>query len=152
MTAIAEVVQGVIKAVVDIDVPPAVVFDALTNPTELAAWWGSPDTYRTYDWEIDLRPGGRWTCKTQRVSGGPVQDVGGVYGTVEPPRLLEYTWRPAWDDYAETRVRCELEPTETGTRLKVTHSGFVDAALATGHAEGWKRVLGWMTAHVLRSH
>jgi uncharacterized protein YndB with AHSA1/START domain len=148
MTAIAEVIQGVVKAIVDIDVPLAAVFDALTNPAELTAWWGSPDTYRTFDWEIDLRAGGKWTCKTQRVSGGPVQYVGGEYITVDPPRLLEYTWRPQWDNYAETRVRCELEPTATGTRLKVTHSGFADAAVAAGHADGWTRVIGWMVKYL----
>jgi len=37
----------------------------------------------------------------------------------------------------------------TGTRVRVTQEGFAgDLANATGHGEGWKRVLGWLEAFV----
>jgi len=43
-------------------------------------------------------------------------------------------------------VRYDLEPTATGTRLRVTHTGFGDRDMAAaGTGEGWKRILwrGW---------
>src|SRR4029453_2279517 len=57
-------------------------------------------------------------------------------------------WERTWDDYAVTTVRYDLEPTATGTRLRVTHTGFADRDMAAaGTGEGWKRVLQWLAAH-----
>ncbi|MBA3672299.1 MAG: SRPBCC domain-containing protein, partial [Gemmatimonadaceae bacterium] len=69
--------------------------------------------------------------------------------TVDPPRLLEYTWSPSWDDFAVTKVRCEITPTATGSRLTILHSGFEGKAkMATDHGDGWVRVLGWLSDYV----
>lgn len=64
-----------------------------------------------------------------------------------------YTWIASWDGDAETVIRMELTATDTGTRVKVRHSGFADrAASGAGHADGWVRVLGWLAEHAaLRS-
>jgi hypothetical protein len=50
-----------------------------------------------------------------------------------------------------TTVRYHLEPTATVTRLRVTHTGFVDRDMtAAGTGEGWKRVLEWLAEHMNR--
>ncbi len=43
MTAVADVQAGLVRATVDIAAPPEAVFRALTEPGELARWWGSAD-------------------------------------------------------------------------------------------------------------
>ena len=148
MRALASVDSGVVKAEIEIEATAARVFRALTDPTELAAFWGSDDMYRTSDWKIDLRPGGRWSA-VARGADGSRMTMDGEYLEVDPPRLLVFTWRPSWDDYAVTTVRYDLEPTATGTRLRVTHTGFADRDMAAaGTGEGWKRVLQWLAEHI----
>ena len=148
MRALANVDAGVVKAEIEIAAPPERVFRSLTDPTELAAWWGDSTMYRTYDWQVDLRPGGQWSTQA-RGSDGSEGTVGGEYLEVDPPRLLVYTWRPSWDGFIESTVRCELHPTSSGTRIRITHSGFIDrATVAEGTGEGWKHVLEWAAKHL----
>jgi len=144
MRALANVDGGVIKAEIDLAVPPERVFRSLTDANELAAWWGADEMYRTKDWAIDLRPGGKWSTRTVAADGSEAT-VDGEYLDVDPPRRLVFTWRPSWDDYAVTTIEYELRPIPPGTRLLVTHTGFGDrATAAAGTGEGWKRVLEWL--------
>lgn len=152
VNATADTEKGLVKVVADIAAPPEAVFRALTDPAELAQWWGAEGVYRTERWEVDLRPGGKWVSHIAMPEGAPKmtdrdepqQEVRGEYITVDPPRLLEYTWSPSWDGFAVTTVRCEIEPTARGSRLTLVHSGFGDRAkMASDHAAGWVRVLGW---------
>lgn len=155
--ATADTEKGTVNVVADIAAKPERVFRALTNPAELAKWWGAEGVYRTEKWEVDLRPGGKWKSYIAAPEGGEMSDprtrepqtVGGEYITVDPPRLLEFTWSPSWDGFAVTRVRCEIEPTATGSRLTVIHSGFTGRPeMTTSHGEGWVRVIGWLAAFV----
>ena len=144
MRALANVEGGIVKAEIELAATPERVFRSLTDGNELAAWWGAHDMYRTKDWQIDLRRGGKWS--TQAVSAdGSESTVGGEYLEVDPPRLLVYTWRPSWENFEETTVRYDLIPTATGTRLLVTHTGVGDRAQqAAGTGDGWQRVLTWL--------
>lgn len=148
MTALADFKEGVIFASIDIDAPAEAVWDAVTDPAQLASWWGSPDTYRTFDWEVDLRTGGKWSSKSARHDGSQQGVVHGEYLEVDRPRLLVFTWLASWDNFAETLIRLELTPTATGTHVKIRHSGFGERRESgVGHAQGWIRVLGWLSAH-----
>ena len=147
MRAIADVASGVVKAEIEIEATPDRVFHSLTDPRELGAWWGSAE-YRTHSWQVDLRVGGKWST-IARAADGTEMTVDGEYLEVDPPRRLVFTWRPSWEGYAVTTVRCDLEPTAAGTRVRITHTGFgdnIDSAMGTG--EGWKRVLEWLAAHL----
>jgi uncharacterized protein YndB with AHSA1/START domain len=149
--ALADLNQGTILASIEIEAEPEQVFDALVEPEQLSAWWGSPDTYRTFNWKVDLRPGGEWSTDAKDVNGDRTAVVKGRYVEIARPHLLVYTWQASWDDFNETLIRVELTATQSGTRVKVTHSGFGDrVASATGHTEGWKRVLGWLGTHFVR--
>ena len=151
MRALANVDGGVIKAEIEIAATPERVFRSLTDGAELEAWWGADDMYRTFDWVIDLRAGGKWSARA-RGADGMESTVDGEYIEVDPPKRLVYTWRPSWDNYAVTTVQYDLQATATGTRLLVTHTGFGDrATAAAGTGEGWKRVLEWMGDHVERN-
>jgi len=43
----------------------------------------------------------------------------------------------------------DFEPTATGTRVLVTHTGFAERDMAAaGTGEAWKRVLEWLAEHI----
>ena len=119
------------RASVEIAAAPEAVFRALTDPTELPLWWGSADVYRTHDWKVDLRPGGKWSCQARSPQGD--SEVRGEYLAIEPPRLLEYTWEPSWEQYRQTIIRCTLEPIPGGTRVSASSTG---ASLPTNPPRG----------------
>lgn len=79
---------------------------------------------------------------------------------MEEPRLFSYRWphmdadSKAREDWAWILVEFRLEPTDAGTRLTVTESGF-DALPADRRAEayrmnegGWEEQMGNIRAHV----
>jgi uncharacterized protein YndB with AHSA1/START domain len=99
-------------------VPPVRVWEALSDPDQLSAWFGA-------DASMDLRPGGRarfrWPDGTERTA---------VVETAEEPRLLVFRWLPFERlDHGEARltgvgrVRIALEPHEAGSLLSVVESG-----------------------------
>ena len=151
-----EAAGATVYAEVEIAAPPEEVFRALVEPGQLAAWWGSEETYRTHGWETDARPGGRWSMRTRDAAGNEAT-VHGEYRVVEPPRRLEHTWRASWDGYAPTVVRYDLAPAVVdgapGTRVTVTHT--ITACLAGTAAAGgvhdlrWARLLRRLRVHVL---
>lgn len=147
--AIADLSRGTIVATVEIAVAPERVFAALST-AEVAEWWGSPDLYRVTRWTADLRPGGAWRSEGVDAAGKPFS-VSGTILEVDPPRLLVKTWQYDWGGGGSTVVRYQVEPIANGSRLTVRHEGFApDSADCRGHAEGWKRVLGWLTSHLQR--
>jgi len=142
----ADTTKGIIRGTAEINATPERVFRALTT-AEMADWWGQ-GVYRTTDYKIDLRPGGSWSCKAINAKGEE-STVGGEYITIDPPSLLEYTWKPSWDGFAESRVRFDIEPTSTGSRITLLHTGFTGREqMAQNHAEGWTRVFGWLADYV----
>jgi uncharacterized protein YndB with AHSA1/START domain len=148
VSALADLKDGVIHASIEIEAPPDAVFEAFTDPAQLAAWWGSPDTYSTTNWQVDLRPGGAWSSEPKSAADGSLSRVHGQYLEVDRPRLLVFTWQPSWENFHETVIRIEFSPTATGTHVKVVHSGFGERGVPAGSsAEGWKRVLGWLADH-----
>jgi len=146
--AVADVGQGTIIATVVIDAPIERVFAALTVPEEVMRWWGSDDTYRTTEWEADLRVGGRWRAAGRGRDGQPFT-VEGEYLELDPPRKLVQSWRPVWDNGHVTTVSYRLDTIGASTRVTVRHDGFVARPQACeSHAQGWERVLGWLAAYL----
>ncbi len=88
------------------------VWQAITDPEAIGEWL----------METDFAPivGHEFTLRTDPAPGFD----GIVHGKVlrvEPPNLLEYSWRGGPLD---TVIRFELSETREGTRLRVVHSGF----------------------------
>ena len=155
--------QDAVVGEIFIAAPPARVFQALTDPSQTAQWWGQKGIYRVTESKVDLRPGGKWSSAGIGADGTSFR-VDGEYLEVDPPRLLVHTWMASWSSPLKTVVRWELEPqavhglhpggprkSGTGTLVKIRHTGFAGAPQhAANHAEGWKRVLGWMQGFVER--
>ena len=143
--------------------PPARVFEAITDPAQVPRWWGQQGMYRDHRMEGRCAAGRKWSSIGVSADGSSFR-VEGEYLEVDPPRLLVHTWIASWSGKLETVVRWELEPTDvhglhpsgpkragTGTNVKIRQTGFGGAPeAAKNHAEGWKRVLGWMQAYVER--
>jgi uncharacterized protein YndB with AHSA1/START domain len=147
--AVADVSAGVILATVDIAAPPERVFHALTDPTELPRWWGSPETYQVESCTFDLRVGGKWESRGHGADGKPFA-VRGEYLEIDPPRRLVQTWSYDWDGGgAPTTVAYSLDAIDGGTRVTVRHSGFGERHDACrSHGDGWQTVLSWFKAYV----
>jgi uncharacterized protein YndB with AHSA1/START domain len=97
--------------------PPARVWEALSDPEKLSAWFGAEAS-------IEVRSRGRarfrWPDGTERIA---------VVETAEAPRLLVFRWLPferigrgATRPAVPGRVRIALEPRDGGTLLTVVES------------------------------
>lgn len=152
MTVACNADIGTILSTTEIGARPEAIFHALTDPADLALWWGSDSTYHTFDWEIDLRPGGTWRCQAREHDGQPAT-MRGEFRTVERPTRLELSWCASWDDFQPTMIRYDLVATPCGTRITVTHAGFAGRLESCErHADGWRRVMGWLTRHTAAVH
>jgi len=152
--------QNAVIAEIFIAAPPARVFQAISDPSQLPRWWGQDGLYHVTKSTMDVRPGGKWRSDGVGADGKSFY-VEGEYLEVDPPRVLVHTWVGSYDP-TKTVVRWELEPqtvnalhpsgpkkSGTGTLVRVTQSGFAgNLESAKGHGEGWKRVLGWLEAFV----
>lgn len=124
------------------------VFRALTDASEITAWWCLPGRYSVDEAEIDLTVGGVY-----RFSGTNSNSerflLTGVFLVVDPPSRLEYTWVPDWnEDACGSVVAFQLETVGEYTRLLLTHSGFLSAAAREEHRQGWPAVLCAFAEHV----
>jgi uncharacterized protein YndB with AHSA1/START domain len=99
-----------------LDAPPDEVWDALTDPAELAEWFAN-------DVELDVRPGGegvfRWDDGSERHA---------VVETVEPGERVEFWWWSA--DEEASRVAIAIDEVAGGTRVVVTETGPAEWATA----------------------
>lgn len=155
--------QNAVIAEIFIAAPPARVFQAISDPAQLPKWWGQSGLYHVTKSTMDVRPGGKWRSDGIGADGQSFY-VEGEYLEVDPPRLLVHTWKGSYSGPRTTVVRWELEPqtvnalhpsgpkkSGTGTLVRVRQEGFAgNVQDATGHGEGWKRVLGWLEGFVER--
>ncbi len=153
--------NSVVLAEILIAAPPDRVFQALTDPKQMAQWWGDKGMYRITENQSDLRVGGKWSSSGVGADGKEFT-VDGEYLEIDRPRLLVYTWNPSFAHVVKTTVRCELEPRDvhglqhrgpqrvgTGTLVKIRQEGFAgNLEAAQCHSRGWTLVLGWMQAFV----
>ena len=152
-----------ILAEIFIAAPLERVFRAISDPAQLAQWWGERGLYRVTEGTADLRVGGKWTSDGVSNDGTTFR-VEGEYLEVNPPRRLVYTWIADYMGPLQTTVHWDLEPQSvhalhpsgpkkagTGTLVRLRHEGFASAPpAAASHGEGWKRVFSWLQAYVER--
>lgn len=125
---------GSIEREIHVDASPEVVFEVVSSPEHISQWWSD-------DASVEATPGAVgelvWNNRAQVV---PITVV-----DAEPPRLFSFRWcypGDQVDDSADTLlVTFELTPSGTGTRIRLTETGF--------------REMGWEAAkleEVYRDH
>ena len=100
---------GTIRFVRALPYPIRDVWTAITDPEHLADWWLPFDA----DITVDLREGGEMRFVGR---GDDAPEFTCTILRVEPPMLLEHT-HPG----GESRMRWELEATDTGCTLRLSH-------------------------------
>lgn len=119
------------------------VFRELTDPRELARWWG-PDGFTIPSVESDLRPGGAYRI-AMRPPEGELFYLVGEFLEVEPPERLAYTFR--WEEPdpedRETVVTLSLHDIDAArSELILDQGDFASERRRALHEEGWSQGLG----------
>ncbi len=131
-----------------LDAPSERVFKALTDPAELALWWG-PAGFTTNAIELDLSVGGRYRFGMQPPDG-ELFHLAGEFREVDPPRTLAYTFR--WEepdpDDRETVVRLSLSVEAGQTTLSVSQGLFATEARLALHHQGWSDSFKRLSRHL----
>ncbi len=96
--------------------PRTVVFDAWTNPDQVAQWW-DPSRQPLARCEIDLRPSGAFRFEHQRASG-PGHVFAGTYREITPPSGLSFAVPSP--SGGETIGRIQLVEHDGRTTLEMT--------------------------------
>ena len=116
---------------------PGRVFRALTEPADIAQWWG-PQLFTTPAIELDLRVGGGYRFTMQPPEGDRFH-LSGEFVEISPPSRLAYTFR--WDeptpDDRETVVTLTARAVGEGTELTLRQTGFATAERLELHRGGW---------------
>jgi len=119
------------------DAPAEHVFGLLTEPTELAKWWG-PHGFATPEIQMDLRVGGSFRFTMQPPDGEPFH-LSGEFLQIQPPSELKFTFRwdePAADD-RETVVELSLDSLGGSTTVTLTQGEFATEERLELHRTGW---------------
>lgn len=103
---------GSIRVEVEYPHPPQRVWTALTDPRAIAEWLMPNDFQPRLGHQFQFR-----LANAKGWSGIVDCEV----TQLEPPHRLAYSWK---SDKVHTFVEWTLEPTATGTRLALVHSGF----------------------------
>ncbi len=122
-----------------IDAPRERIFGMLTEPEEVAKWWG-PRGFTMPRTELDLRVGGRYRFWMQPPDGD-LFHVSGEYLEISRPSRLAYTFRydePAPDD-RETVVTLVLRVPAglRGTEVSLSQESFTTEERLDLHRGGW---------------
>ena len=128
-----------VEKVLELDVTVEKVWGAITDPAELARWFGDKA-------EVDLRPGGD-AAMTWEDHGRYAMRV----EEVDPPHRLVWSWvhEPgvAFEDAPATRVEWMLTARDDGgTTLRLRETGFRTDLHHRQNTEGWDAELAELVA------
>jgi uncharacterized protein YndB with AHSA1/START domain len=117
--------------------PRAAVYRSLTDPGELANWWG-PRGFTAPRVEFDPRVGGSYRIEMQPPEGAAFY-LTGEFREVEPPTRLAFTfiWEDPDPDDVETLVALSFRDLGDSTEVALKQGPFRTEARHALHREGW---------------
>jgi uncharacterized protein YndB with AHSA1/START domain len=123
---------------------PSIVFEAMTTPEGVAAWWG-PDDGPVVRAEMDARVGGAYRIHFRTLDGLDHEASGEFLEVVAPSRIvMSWKWSIGGEPEEQgriSRVEIDLTPIADGTELTFTHAGLSSEASEKSHAWGWAGAL-----------
>ena len=122
--------------------PPAVVYRALSEPGQLARWWG-PRGFTAPSVAFDPHVGGSYRIAMQPPDGD-LFHLSGEFREVDPPARLAYTfrWDPPDPDDRQTLVTLSLEARGELTEVLLTQGEFATEDRRALHEGGWTESFG----------
>jgi uncharacterized protein YndB with AHSA1/START domain len=119
------------------------VYSALSDPRELAKWWG-PRGFTAPSVEFDPRVGGSYRIAMQPPDGDLLFYLSGDFREVDPPARLAYTfrWDPPDPDDRETLARLSLQDRGHRTEVLLTQGKFATEERLRLHERGWTDCFG----------
>jgi uncharacterized protein YndB with AHSA1/START domain len=121
-----------------IPAPRPAVWQAMTNPDEIAKWWG-PKGFKVPS--VDFEPGiGRNFRIAMQPPGGDVFHLLGEFREVDSPFRLCYTfvWDPPDPDDRETVVTLSLHDSGEQTEVQLLQGEFTNQDRLDLHDNGWR--------------
>ncbi len=137
-----------VKLSSSVQAPPQRVFEAMTDPNQVAEWWG-PEGFSCPEVTLEVRVGGAYRIAMQPPEGELFHLVG-EYVEVSPPSHLAYTfrWEPPDPDDRETVARLELRERDGATEIELTQGPFATEARRELHQAGWTDSLARLARHL----
>jgi uncharacterized protein YndB with AHSA1/START domain len=117
--------------------PRSAVWSALTDPEQLAKWWG-PKGFTSPMVDFDPQVGGSYRIAMQPPEG-ELFHLHGEFREVDPPARLAYTfvWDPATPDDRETLVELTLQGDDERTEVRFIQGEFATQERLELHEGGW---------------
>jgi uncharacterized protein YndB with AHSA1/START domain len=120
-----------------LDAPCERIFSTMTDPAELARWWG-PHGFSTPEIELNLSVGSGYRFTMQPPEGHPFH-LAGEFLEIDRPWRLVYTFR--WEepdpDDRETVVMLRLDVVGDATGVTLWQGEFATEARLALHRNGW---------------
>lgn len=120
-----------------VDAPRERTFRSLTEPAELAKWWG-PHGFTTPEIDLDLSVGGDYRFGMQPPDGD-LFHLSGEFLEIVPPSRIVYTFR--WEEPdpedQETVVTLSLADVGDATEVALSQGEFATQARLELHRDGW---------------
>jgi uncharacterized protein YndB with AHSA1/START domain len=131
-----------------VEAPPQRVFEAMTEPEQVARWWG-PERFTCPEVTLDARVGGAYRIAMQPPEGEPFH-LSGEYLEVQPPSRLANTfrWEPPDPDDRETVARLTLHARDGATEVALTQGPFATDARRELHKAGWTDSFARLASHL----
>jgi uncharacterized protein YndB with AHSA1/START domain len=117
--------------------PPTVVFATLSDPAELAQWFG-PEGFTVPNLSFEARVGQGYRIEMQPPEGDAFH-LSGEFRDVDPPSRLAYTfaWEDPDPDDVETEVALTLRDLGGSTNVDLLQGPFKTEARRALHRDGW---------------
>jgi uncharacterized protein YndB with AHSA1/START domain len=114
-----------------------VIFAGLTDPDELAKWWG-PDGFTIPNLDFLPRVGAGYRIEMQPPEGDPFS-LTGQFRAYEPPLRLAFTfvWEDPHPDDVETLVTLSVRDLGRSSEVALAQGPFATAARRDLHRDGW---------------
>jgi uncharacterized protein YndB with AHSA1/START domain len=131
-----------------VEASPQRVFEAMTDPEQVAEWWGAGGVHLPRG---NPRPESGCAYRiAMQPPEGELFHLAGEYVEVEPASRLAYTfrWEPPDPDDRETVARLVLRERDGATEVELTQHPFATEARCELHRAGWTDTLARLASHL----